>query len=175
MDQAPVADAPVPFWKKALLWGRRLLAPLPAILIVVGAIILAVFFGKKIQIGGILGKLFGHEGSGTKAVDVANTVPEDRVDKDGKIIPPGTPDDKGITQAVVVPIESPGIFSNPDKVVITHPEDGKKVVVDLPEGVKSKDVDKVIVVKPDVLAVTVKDSSKVTVQHVDDLLKKYGG
>jgi hypothetical protein len=163
-------------WSKALAWARRyLLAPLPALLVVVGAIILAVVFGKKVQIGGVLGKLFGHEGESTKAVDVANTVPDHRVDKDGKIIPIGTPDDKGLTQAVVVPIESPGIFSNPDTVVINHPDEKKPVVIALPEGVKSKDVDKVIVVKPEVYAVTVKESSPVAKTDVDDLLKKYGG
>ncbi len=172
---APVPEKPS-FWSRAWAWLKRyVLAPLPALLIIVGAILVAVIFGKQIQIGGILGKLFGHKGvEGKKAVDVANSVPEDRVDKDGKLIPPGTPDEKGITQAVVVPIESPGLFSNPDKVVINDPESKKPVVVELPEGVKAKDVDKVVVVKPEVYAVTVKDGSKVTGQKVDDLLKKYG-
>ncbi len=169
-------EATPSFWSKVWTWVKRIFAPLPAILIIAGAIVLAVVFGKQIQIGGILGKLFGHKGTeGKKAVDVANSVPEDRVDKDGKLIPPGTPDAKGLTQAVVVPIESPGIFSNPSKVVINDPETKKPVVVELPEGVKSKDVDKVVVVRPEVYAVTVKDSSKVTGQKVDDLLKKYEG
>ena len=50
----------------------------------------------------------------------------------------------------------------------------KPVVVDLPDGVKAKDVDKVVIVSPKVYAVTVKDSSKVTGTDVDDLLAKYG-
>lgn len=170
-----MADEAPSFWSRAWSWIRRyLLAPIPALVIVAGAIILVVLGAKNIQIGGILGKLFGHKGDSKKAVDVANTVPEDRVDKDGKIIPPGTPDEKGITQAVVVPIEPPGIFSNPDKVVINHPEEKKPVVIDLPKGVKAKDVDKVVVVKPEVFAVTVKDGSKVEAKTVDDLLSKYG-
>ena len=163
------------FWANVWKWLKRyVLAPLPAILIVVGAIILVVLGAKNIQIGGLLGKLFGHKNDGKKAVDVANSVPEDRVDKDGKVIPPGTPDAKGITQAVVVPIEPPGIFSNPDKVVINDPEAKKPVVIDLPEGIKARDVDKVVVVKPEVYAVTVKDSTKVSGTTVDDLISKYG-
>jgi len=162
------------FWILVWRWIKRyVLAPLPAILIMAGAIVLVIFGAKNIQIGGLLGKLFGHKSpEGKKVIDVVNSVPEDRVDQNGNIIPIGTPDGKGITQAVVVPIESPGLFSNPDKVVIKTGDE--KVVVDLPEGIKAKDVDKVIVVKPEVLAVTVKDTSKVPASKVDDLLNKYG-
>lgn len=164
------------FWATAWKWVKRyVLAPLPAILIVVGAILLVVLGAKNIQIGGLLGKLFGHKNDGKKAVDVANSIPEDRITKDGKIILPGTPDAKGITQAIVVPIEPPGIFSNPDKVVINDPEAKKPVVVELPEGIKANDVDKVVIVKPEVYAVTIKDTSKVSARTVDDLLSKYGG
>lgn len=167
------------FWQK--LWRgtkkvlRSLAAPLPAILIVVGAILLVMLGVKNIQIGGLLGKLFGKDPKpGTKAVDVANTVPEDRVDKDGNVIPPGTPDSKGVTQAKVVPIDTGGLFSRDDQVKITPPDSKEPVVVDLPDGVKAKDVDKVIVVKPNVYAVSVKSTSKVTAADVDDLLSKYG-
>lgn len=163
------------FWAKTWNWIKRyLLAPVPAILIAVVALVLIGLGVKNIQIGGILGKLFGHKPpEGKKAVDVANSIPEDRVDSSGKVIQPGVPDEKGLTQAVVVPIEPPGVFSNPDKVVIKNPEDQKSVVVDLPTGVKARDVDKVIVVNPKVVAVTVKDHSKVPRNTVDDLLKKY--
>lgn len=160
--------------KSVWAWIRKwVLAPIPAILIVAGAIILVMLGAKNIQIGGLLAKLTGRK-EGKKAVDVANSVPEDRVDPDGKILPPGMPDEKGITQAVVVPIEPPSIFSNPDTVVIHDPEEKKPVVIELPKGVKAKDVDKVVVVKPEVYAVTVKDSSKVPAETVDDLLAKYG-
>lgn len=162
-------------WPKVWAWMRRyLFAPLPIILVVVGAIILVVLGAKNIQIGGILAKLTGRKEGGTKAVDVANTLPEDRVDQDGKVIPIGTPDSKGVTQAVVVPIEPPGMFSNPDTVTIKHPEAEKPVVVELPVGVKADDVDKVIMVQPEVYAVTVKNTSKVSAKTVDDLLAKYG-
>lgn len=162
-------------WQRLWRWTKRyLLAPLPAFIVIIVALVLIGLGVKNIQIGGLLGKLFGHKPpEGKKAVDVANTIPEDRVDSSGKVIQPGTPDEKGLTQAVVVPIEPPGMFSNPDKVVIQHPEDGKKVVVDLPTGVKAKDVDKVVVVNPKIVAVTVKDKSKVPAKKVDDLLKKY--
>jgi len=161
---------------KVWAWVRKyLIAPLPILLVVAGAILSVVLGFKKKQIGGILAKLTGKKNDGKKDVDVANTIPEGRVDKDGKLIPIGTADTKGITQAVVVPIESPGMFSNPDTVTIIHPEDKTPVVVQLPDGVKAKDVDKVVIVSPEVHVVTVKDSSKVTGKDVNDLLAKYGG
>jgi hypothetical protein len=167
------------FWQACWTWlkraGRWVLAPLPAILLVVGAIILVVVGVKNIQVGGLLNKLLGREKEGAKTVDVANSIPEDRVDAEGKIIPPGTPDSQGTTQAVVVPIKPPGLFDDPTKVEIVPPGEGKKpIVVTLPDGVKSKDVDKVVVVTPDVYAVTVKDSSGIPAKTVDDLLEKYG-
>ena len=168
------------FWQSAWAWikrvGRMLAAPLPAILIVLGAILLVMLGVKNVQIGGILGKLFGKAPQeGKKAVDVANSVPKDRVDKDGNLIPPGTPDSKGVTQAKVVPLEPTGLFDRNDQVKIIPPDSKEPVVVDLPDGVKAKDVDKVIIVKPDVYAVTVTNESKVSATDVDDLLSKYGG
>lgn len=155
--------------------ARNLAAPGVALLIVVGAVLLVAAGFKNIQIGGILGKLFGKKKPETKAIDVANTVPKDRVDDKGKIIPQGEPDSKGMTQAVVVPIQDPGLFSNPDTVVFTPPGEDKPVEIVLPDGVKAKDVEKVIVVKPEKFVVTVKDKSGITGKKVDDLLKKYGG
>lgn len=156
-------------------WIRKyLLAPLPALLLVAGAIVLVLLGVKNVKIGGLLAKLFGKP-EGQKAIDVANSIPEDRVGKDGKLIPPGTADSQGMTQAVVVPVDTGGLFSDPNVVKVTPPGETKPIVVQLPEGVKSDDVHQVLVVRPDVVAVTVKDSSKVTAKKVDDLLAKYGG
>jgi hypothetical protein len=158
----------------ALAWIRKyLLAPLPALILVAVAIVLVILGFKNIQIGGLLGKLFGKP-EGQKAIDVANSVPDHRVDKNGNLIPIGTPDSKGITQAVVVPVETGGLFSDPTIVKVTPPGEDKPIVVHLPDGVKDSDVHQVVIVKPNVVAVTVKDSSKVTTQTVDDLLTKYG-
>lgn len=166
-------------WEKIKKFVRTyLIAPWPALLVIVGAVILVVFGVKNVQIGGILGKLFGHKPvpgpNGEKTIEIANTIPEDRVDSQGKVIPLGVPDSEGVTQAVVVPIQNPGIFSNPKEVTINHPETSKPIKVQLPDGVKAKDVDKVVIVTPEVMAVTVKSSSKVSKQTVDDLLTKYG-
>lgn len=173
-------DTEPTFWQAAWAWIKRVFrwvaAPLPAILLVVGAVLLIALGVKNIQIGGLLGKLFGKDPKeGKKAVDVANTVPDGRVDKDGNVIPPGKPDSKGQTQAKVVPIEPGGLFDRDDQVKIVDPDKEETIVVDLPDGVKAKDVDKVIVIKPDVYAVSVKSTSKVTAKEVDDLLSKYGG
>jgi hypothetical protein len=168
------------YWEAAWVWIKRVFrwiaAPLPALLLVVGALFLIALGVKNVQIGGLLNKLFGKEGpsKGNKAIYVANSVPEDRVDRDGKLIPPGTPDSKGHTQAVVVPIEEPGLFDDPNVIKITPPGKKKPVEVVLPDGVKSKDVEKVVIVKPDVTVVTVTDSSGVTAESIDNLLERYG-
>jgi hypothetical protein len=75
----------------------------------------------------------------------------------------------------VVPINEPGIFSDPSTVEFTPPGETKPVVVPLPTGVKNSDVSQVVVVSPSVVAVTVKDNSGISAQTVDDLLKKYAG
>jgi hypothetical protein len=157
-------------------FALKLGAPGAALLIVIGAVILVALGFKELQIGGILGKLLGRKDpDGPKVIDVVNSIPEGRVDGNGNLIPLGQPDKGGNTQVQVVPIDQPGLFSNPDHVTYTPPGAVEPVVVKLPEGVKAKDVDQVVVVKPDVVVVTVKDSSGVTPGQVDDLLKRYGG
>jgi hypothetical protein len=164
------------FWSAAWAWIKRIFryiaAPLPALLLVVGAVILVILGAKDLQIGGLIGKLFGKDPASSKAVDISNTIPAHRIDSNGAIIPAGTPDSTGQTQAVVVPIATPNLFSNPNTVTVTPPNSAP-VVISLPTGVTAKDVDKVVIVKPEVYAVTVKDSSSITGQHIDDLLKKY--
>lgn len=164
------------FWAKAGAWAKKyLLAPLPILIIVVVGIILVALGFKNIQIGGLIGKLLGRDGGkGNKAIDKANSIPEDRVDKDGNFIPIGEADSKGLTQAKVVPIKEPSIWDDPNKVTIEDPDGGDDIDVILPDGVKAKDVDKVLIVKPEVHVVTVRDSSPVSASDVDDLLAKYG-
>lgn len=177
----PAAPQPS-FWaqvwertKSIFRWaGVKLLAPGVALVVVVIAIVLVAMGAKELQIGGLLGWLFGKKDPEQKAIDIANTVPPHRVDPNGVLIPQGTPDGKGDTQAVVVPIQEPGIFSNPDTVTFTPPGADKPVVIQLPDGVKNKDVDKVIVMQPGKFVVTVKDNTGIPASTVDDLLKKYG-
>lgn len=159
------------FGKAALKW---LFSPGAALIIILVALILAAIGIKNVQIGGLLGKLFGKKSPENRAIDTANSVPPNRIDNHGNIIPEGVPDEHGMTQVQVVPIENPGIFSNPDTVKFTPPGESKPTEVVLPEGVKAKDVDKVIVVKPGKIIVTVKNDSGINANKVDDLLKKYG-
>lgn len=181
VDEESTADEKPTFWQNAWMWlkklGRWTYAPVVAIVIILVVFVLVALGFKNIQLGGILGRLFGKDGknpTGKKAIDVANSVPEDRVDKDGNLIPIGTPDSTGQTQAKVVPIEEPGLFDDPSKIKVTPPGEDKPIEVILPDGVKAKDVDKVIILKPNVYVVTVKDASKVDASDVDDLLSKYG-
>jgi hypothetical protein len=172
-------DDPKPtFW--ATVWAKlkwvatQFFAPGVALVVIIVAVLLVAMGWKELQIGGLLGKLFGKKDPEQRAIDVANSVPPDRVGPDGKLIPQGTPDSKGDTQAVVVPINDPGLFSNPDTVTFTPPGASKAVEIQLPDGVRQQDVEKVIVVQPDKFVITVKDSSGISASSVDDLLKKYG-
>lgn len=161
-------------WGKVWAFLRKyILGPIPALIVVAVAILLVMLGVKNLQIGGLLGAILGRKDS-KKAVDVANTVPKGRVREDGSLIKPGEPDSKGITQAKVVKIKKPGLFDDPTKVKIQDPDTGKNIEVDVPDGVKAKDVDQVIVVRPDIHAVTVRIDSPVTALDVDDLLNKYG-
>lgn len=170
------------FWESfkstmAKLWGalvKWILGP-GAALIVVAVVLVLVFFGvRNLQVGGLLSKLLGKK-DGKKVVDIINNPPPERVDSEGKIIPPGTPDSKGSTQAVVVPLEKPGIFDDPTQVKVIPPGATKPMKIDLPDGVEASDVDKVVIVQPEVVAVTVKSDSTVSATDVEDLLAKYGG
>lgn len=162
--------------KTAALWCWRVLgAPLILLLLVAGAFILVSLGLKNVQIGGLIGALFGKKGPEHEALGAANSIPAGRVDQAGKLIPIGQADSKGMTQAAVVAIDKPGLFSNPDTVTFTPPGAEKPVEVKLPDGVKADDVEHVVVVQPGKFVVTVKDSSGVTAKKVDDLLSKYGG
>jgi len=129
---------------------RYPLAAAATVLVVVGAVLLLVM-GKDVQIGGILGKLFGKD-KGGKGGNARGVPPKDRVDGEGKPIPPGESDEKGFVQAPVYEIKEPGLFDDPDTVTIVHPDKGK-VVIDLPKGVRNKDVKDVVEIEPDVYEV----------------------
>lgn len=181
MDPVLREPAPPTLWvvvkakvQDMLRWMvKRLAAPGVALLLVAGAVLLAAMGWKELQIGGILGKLLGKKAPEQKAIAIANTPPPDRVDPEGRVIQPGTPDTQGDTQAVVVPIKDPTLFSNPNTVKFTPPGESKPIEIRLPDGVKAKDVDKVIVVHPEAVAVTVKNTSGIPAHRIDDLLSKY--
>lgn len=124
--------------------------PLAAALTVllVAAAVFAAAGGRTLQIGGILDRLWGRKRENARGVP-----PPDRRNESGEPIEPGEPDEKGWTQAPVsTEIEKPGILSNPDTVTVVHPEKGR-VTVDLPTGVKNKDVREVVEIRPDVYEV----------------------
>lgn len=165
-------------WSKLKAWGtwaaHKLLAPGVALLIVVGAVLLVAFGAKNLQIGGLLATLLGKKVEPHDTIEVANSIDPDRVGKDGKLIPVGTPDVTGSTQVAVVPIENANsLFSNPKTVVFTPPGEDKPREISLPDGVTAKDVSHIVVVQPEKFVVTVKDSSGIQAEHIDDLLAKY--
>lgn len=92
-----------------------------------------------------LGWSCGHRSGSTL---VADTVDSDRISSEGRRILPGEPDERGQTQAVVVPIEDPGLFGgSKDTVKFTDPN-GKPIEVPLPVGVTNSEVSTVAVIQP---------------------------
>lgn len=160
------------FWATLKRVGQWTFGPLLALLVIIGAFLLMMLGVKNLQIGGILGALLGRKPQ-SRAIDTANSIPKNRVDKEGKLIPIGQADSKGITQVPVVPIKNPGLFSNPSTVQFQDPDSAKPVEVALPDGVKAKDVEHVVVVQPGTFAVTVKDNSKVSSEDLESILSKY--
>lgn len=149
--------------KSVFKWvTSKLTVPGVAILAGLTALFFLVLAYAKNMGGAISALLFGGSKKGP------NTVASKRVDKNGVPIPPGTPDSKGMAQAVTTPLDDGGLFSNPDTVTVADQK------VDLPDGVKAKDVDTVVVAKPQIDSTTVNDNSGVTKDQVDDLLAKYG-
>jgi len=161
-------------WLKSLIYSignfliRYPLATAATIFLIVAAILLAIF-GQKFQIGGLLGKLWGKKPSTDPNIRVIP--PPGRVDDKGQPIAPGTPDKEGYTQAaVVVPIKDPGIFSDPNTIVIQHPDKGE-VTIPLPTGVKNSDVQQIIEVAPNVYQIANNDKGADTDQLLKDLGK----
>ena len=170
----PLLEAVWAKLKAAAAWvWAKLGVPGVALIIVAVGLLLVALGWKELQIGGILGRLFGKKPA-PGPVAVANTVPPGRVDSKGNLIPVGQPDSTGQTQVPVVPVHEPGFFSDPQTVKFTPPGAEKPVEVRLPDGVKNTDVKQVIVIQPETVVVTVKDNSGVTAEKVDDLLAKYG-
>lgn len=127
------------------------LAVVITLFVVVGGAILTVF-GSKIQIGGLLGKLWGHDPETDG--DILN---KPRLDENGKPIPLGEPDKDGFIQPVVLEIKDPGLLSNPNKIVVVD-SDGKELTLQLPDGVKNKDVKEVVSIDSNVYQISNNDS-----------------
>lgn len=145
-------------------------AVIGTILVVVFAVIVVFIFRQEIQIGGILGWLWG------KKIELDSNIkvlpPINRVDNDGKPIAAGDSDKGGWTQAPInTEIKEPWIFSNPKVIVVTHPDKGE-VKIPLPDGVINKDVKQVTEVAPDIYQLTNNDKSSVdAAQLLKDLDK----
>lgn len=156
------------FYKIGNFCIRYPLAIALTVLLVVGAVLLACF-GQQVQLGGILGKLWGTKSDdGDKPVV---TPPSTRVDEAGQPIEPGQSDDKGWVQApIVLPIKPPGILSDPNVVTVVAP-DGKETNIPLPKGVKNTDVKEVIQVAPNVFQVANHDKGVDAKKLLEDLDK----
>lgn len=137
---------------------------------VIAAAVAAAAVGQKFQIGGILGWLWGKKPNVDPSIRVVP--PAGRVDDAGNVIQPGQSDDKGYVQVPVqVPIKDPGIFSDPNTVVVEHPTQGE-ITIPLPTGVKNTDVKQVVQIEPNVYEIHNNDKPSV---NAKDLLDELGG
>jgi len=157
------------FFKTLFTWFLRYPA---ATIITIFIIIIATAFlvyGKKLQIGGLLAKLWGKSVSNKPTT--RDVVPTGRVDENGKPVQPGHSDTGGYVQAPVsTDIKEPGIFSDPNVVEIIDPEKGE-VAIPLPIGVTNKDVKEVIRITPNIYEVKRNDGG-ISSHELDDLLGK---
>ena len=140
------------FWEYLKALGKRIfklcvrypLATAATIMLVIAAVVMLAT-GRTIQIGGLLGKLWGKKPS---SPDVRVLPPPGRVDQNGQPIVPGQPDPQGYVQApATIQIKDPGIFSSPNEITIVHPTQGE-ITLPLPTGVKNSDVAQIVEVSP---------------------------
>lgn len=161
------------YWIKSIILNlgrffvRYPVAVISTVVIVIFVVILAVF-GKTIQIGGLLGKIWGTK---PDDLEIKNKPPSDRKDSNGVTIPVGESDEKGWVQApVTADIKKPGIFDNPNVVTVIHPDKGE-TKIPLPIGVKNSDVKEVIEIHPDIYEVKRNDKG-VDVKDILGILEK---
>jgi hypothetical protein len=172
-EPPPSSPRPSSALKLWPLLRKYVIAPIPVVVLVLGAALLILFGAKNIQVGGLIGMLLGKKVT-QKAIAVANSIPPERIRADGTLIHIGEADSKGITQAHVVAIEMPGLFSDPKTIKVTPPGATKPIEVAVPDGVRAQDVEHVIIVDQEIKHVTVKSTSSIRATDVDDLLAKYG-
>ncbi|MEW6103625.1 MAG: hypothetical protein AB1630_07435 [bacterium] len=105
-------------------------------------------------------------------IEIANSIPRYRVDKDGNSIPVGIADERGYVQWEQKELKT-SINPLRDKSKVKL---GDGTIVKLPVGVKDKDVDVVISVAPKVNVIKLKDDvvlKEKTKESVDYYLEKY--
>lgn len=147
---------------------RYPLATVATVFLVILAIILLTV-GKRFQIGGILGMLWGKKSDTTP--DLKVVPPPDRKDEKGETIQPGQSDDKGFVQVPVqVEIEEPWMFSDPNKITVVHPKRGKEVI-ELPTGVTNDDVKEIIEISPKTYQIKNNDKGVDAGKLLDELNK----
>lgn len=163
------------FWIYLKSLGHRLfklaiqypLATAASVFVVIGAVLLMIFGKREIQIGGILGKLWGK-----KPIESRVIPPEERKTPDGTPILPGQSDKEGFVQALpTTTIKNPGLFSDPKIVVIQNA--GKEVKIPLPVGVRNKDVAEVTIIDTNVVEIKSNDKGikRIELVNLKSLLK----
>jgi hypothetical protein len=167
-SEAPASEKK---WYK-VLWAFTLKYPLAIVgtIFLVALAIFLIIFGQKFQIRGLLGRLWGRK----PVVDpnVRVIPPPGRVDTGGVLIPAGKSDDLGYVQSPVqVVIKDPGVFDDPNIIIVNHPEKGD-IVIPLPTGVKNEDVKQVVEIEPNVYQLSNNDKPLVNAGSLLDELEK---
>lgn len=136
--------------------------------ILVIASVFLVCAGHKIQIGGILSRLWNRTKENDPSIIV---IPHGRIDDKNEQIIPGQSDENGFVQVMQeVNIKPSTIFSDPNEITVLH-SDGEKVVLPLPKGITNGDVQKIILISPSVYQIVNKDSG-VDLEALSKMLSK---
>lgn len=174
-DTEITEEKPVPVGKTIKAWAttafnwllRYPLALVAGILVVVVGFML-IQSGVKFNIGGVLKMLFGRAKGQMSVVAASNSVPDKRVDKEGKEIPVGVADENGWTQWEVKKFKTSASPFRDTSVITVETKNGD-VEVALPTGIKDTDIATVIEVQPEVYVVRTHVDTAV---HAKDLLDK---
>ena len=139
-------------------------------LAVVGTIVVVILgflawrFGFKFQIGGILEWLWNKRKTLTD-----NVVLVKHDDDKENVVEPGKPDDLGyVKPSIEIKIQEPGLFTNPDVIVVQHPTKGE-MIFPLPTGIKNTDVKSIIEISPSVYQIANEDSGIDAKKVIDSL------
>lgn len=156
-------------WKdKVITYGVRY--PLAFIASVILITLFAVYatsnLGRRLNLGGILGTLWGSKEKPKSRAVLANEIPENRKDDTGSFIQIGEADEDGYVQREVKVLQPSKNILRDKSVLTIYTKKGVRNI-SLPKGVIDVDVDKVFEITPELYSVEVKKEPTFSIQPSD--------
>lgn len=157
------------FFQKVYTW---ILGYPVALFVAVGGVLLMVVLlalglGDRFDLGGFLSRWSPGRKEPEDRVIVANKVPPKRQDSEDRTIPIGEPDEFGMVQRPVEILdERKNPFRDKSKLEVKD-SSGEKRKIQLPKGVKDKEVDQVLELNPGTFKIIVKDRPEGRISQED--------